>query len=67
MFKQFLSVMLLFAAVLSASAQDTRCYETRIYYTHPGRLEALLARFRNHTTKTWYDKRGLLDSFTRRQ
>ena len=58
MFKQFLSVMLLFAAVLSASAQDTRCYETRIYYTHPGRLEALLARFRNHTTKI-FEKHGM--------
>jgi len=44
--------MLLFAAASSsASAQDTRLYETRIYYTVPGRLEALLTRFRDHTTK----------------
>lgn len=58
MFKQFLTIMLLFAAVLTASAQDTRLFETRIYYTEPGRLEALLARFRNHTTKI-FEKHGM--------
>lgn len=58
MFKQFLTTMLLFAAVLTASAQDTRLFETRIYYTEPGRLEALLARFRNHTTKI-FEKHGM--------
>lgn len=50
--------MLLFAAALTASAQDTRLFETRIYYTEPGRLEALLARFRNHTTKI-FEKHGM--------
>lgn len=58
MFKQFLTTMLLFAAALTASAQDTRLFETRIYYTEPGRLEALLARFRNHTTKI-FEKHGM--------
>jgi len=58
MFKQFLTIMLLFAAVLTASAQDTRLFETRIYYTEPGRLDALLARFRNHTTKI-FEKHGM--------
>lgn len=58
MFKQFLTVMLLFAAVASASAQDTRLYETRIYFTEPGRLEALLTRFRDHTTKI-FEKHGM--------
>lgn len=58
MFKQILSLLLLFAAVLSAYAQDTRLYETRIYYTEPGRLEALLTRFRNHTTKI-FEKHGM--------
>ena len=58
MFKQFLTTMLLFAAVLTASAQDTRLFETRIYYTEPGRLEALLTRFRNHTTKI-FEKHGM--------
>lgn len=52
MFKQLIAAMLLFTAVSSsASAQDTRLYETRIYYTEPGRLDALLTRFRDHTTK----------------
>jgi hypothetical protein len=58
MFKQFFTVMLLFAAVASASAQDTRLYETRIYFTEPGRLEALLTRFREHTTKI-FEKHGM--------
>ncbi len=58
MFKQFLTIILLFAATLTASAQDTRLFETRIYYTEPGRLEALLARFRNHTTKI-FEKHGM--------
>ena len=58
MFKQFLTIKLLFAATLTASAQDTRLFETRIYYTEPGRLEALLARFRNHTTKI-FEKHGM--------
>ncbi|MEZ4902595.1 MAG: NIPSNAP family protein [Spirosomataceae bacterium] len=52
MFKKLLAAMLLFAATSPlASAQDTRLYETRIYYTEPGRLDALLTRFRDHTTK----------------
>lgn len=58
MFKQFLTIMLLSAAVFTASAQDTRLFETRIYYTEPGRLEALLSRFRNHTTKI-FEKHGM--------
>lgn len=35
----------------SESAKSPRCYEMRIYYAEPGKLEDLLARFRNHTTK----------------
>ena len=31
--------------------KDTLCYELRIYYTHPGKLNDLLKRFRNHTLK----------------
>ncbi len=58
MFKQILFIMLILGAVLSADAQDTRLYETRIYYTEPGRLEALLTRFRNHTTKI-FEKHGM--------
>ena len=31
-------------------AADTRCYEMRVYYAAPGKLDDLLAPFRNHTT-----------------
>jgi hypothetical protein len=30
---------------------DTRVFEMRIYYANPGKMEALHARFRNHTNK----------------
>ena len=30
-------------------AKDSRCFEIRTYYTLPGKLEALHARFRDHT------------------
>lgn len=35
-----------------------RCYEMRTYTTHPGRLDALHARFRNHTNKL-LEKHGM--------
>jgi len=31
--------------------RDTRCYELRTYYAAPGKLDALNARFRDHTMK----------------
>ncbi len=38
------------AAVPSPSiAKDSRCFELRTYYAAPGKLEALNARFRDHT------------------
>lgn len=38
------------AVIAIAGAQaDTRVFEIRTYTTHPGKLEALNARFRNHT------------------
>ena len=37
-------------AIAIAGAQtDTRVFEIRTYTTHPGKLDALNARFRNHT------------------
>ena len=30
-------------------AKDSRCFELRTYHTPPGKLDALNARFRNHT------------------
>jgi hypothetical protein len=37
-------------AVESAASGPTRLYELRTYHASPGKLEDLLARFRNHTT-----------------
>jgi NIPSNAP len=55
--KSFLLTLLMLASIV-ATAQDTRLYETRIYYTEPGRLDALLSRFKNHTTKL-FEKHGM--------
>jgi hypothetical protein len=43
---------------LRTPAADTRCYEMRIYYAAPGKLNDLLARFRNHTTAI-FKKHGM--------
>jgi hypothetical protein len=40
-----------------AAEPDTRCYELRIYYAAPNKLEALEARFRDHTCKL-FEKHG---------
>ena len=40
------------------AAPGARVYELRTYYTLPGRLDALNARFRNHTTKL-FEKHGM--------
>jgi hypothetical protein len=37
---------------------DTRVYELRTYYAAPGKMEALHARFRDHTLKL-FEKHGL--------
>jgi hypothetical protein len=37
---------------------DTRVFEMRTYYTHPGKMNALHARFRNHTNKL-FEKHGM--------
>jgi hypothetical protein len=48
-------------AVLAADKpRDTRCYEMRIYYAAPGKLEELHARFRNHTC-TLFEKHGMVN------
>jgi NIPSNAP protein len=41
-----------------AQGKDTRYYELRVYYCHPGRLDALVERFTNHTTKL-FEKHGM--------
>lgn len=37
--------------LVASTVQDTRCYEMRVYYAPEGKLDALHARFRDHTTK----------------
>ena len=57
--KLFLSALLLIASVgVSAQKADSRYFELRIYYCHPGRLDALIERFQNHTTKI-FEKHGM--------
>ena len=39
------------AADSPAAEKDARVYEMRVYYAAPGKLDALNARFRDHTAK----------------
>ena len=41
-----------------AEAQANRIFELRTYTAHPGRLDALNARFRNHTMRI-FDRHGM--------
>lgn len=56
--------LLLLATVLAtaipaiAAEKDTRCFEMRTYYAAPGKLDDLLARFRDHTVKL-FEKHGI--------
>lgn len=47
-----------FSIQVLAQTKDTRCYELRVYYCHHGRLDALVERFTNHTTKL-FEKHGM--------
>lgn len=50
---------LLSACMLSTGlAQEHRFFEMRVYYAAPGKMEDLLARFRNHTM-TIFEKHGI--------
>lgn len=40
------------------AARGTKVFEMRTYYTHPGRLDALNKRFREHTCKL-FQKHGM--------
>lgn len=40
------------------SPSDTRVFELRTYYAHPGKMAALHARFRDHTCKI-FEKHGI--------
>jgi L-rhamnose mutarotase len=46
------------AGAVYAQSKDTRYYELRIYYAASGKLDALVTRFSDHTTKL-FDKHGM--------
>lgn len=46
------------AVAEAAQQQDTRVFELRTYTTHPGKLDDLHARFRDHTVKL-FEKHGM--------
>jgi hypothetical protein len=62
--KTILSVVLttLMASTVASQAADTdtRCFEMRIYYAAPGKLDALQARFRDHTCKL-FEKHNMVN------
>jgi hypothetical protein len=49
---------LLFLLLATLSVMPAEVYELRTYTTHPGKLEALHHRFRNHTMKL-FEKHGM--------
>lgn len=53
--KKLLTAALLLAMTVAA---ENRVFEMRTYHTHEGKLENLLTRFRNHTTKL-FEKHGM--------
>ena len=57
--KTLLTFLLLFACSISfGQTADSRYFEMRIYYCYPGRLDALVERFQNHTTRI-FEKHGM--------
>lgn len=54
----FTALLLISCLSLSAQKTDTRYFEMRIYYCYPGRLDALIERFQNHTTRI-FEKHGM--------
>lgn len=56
--KRILSFFALLLLAAFLRAEDTRCYELRIYTANEGKLAALKARFKDHTCKL-FEKHGL--------
>lgn len=55
----FLVLLALIASSsFSSAAEDTRCFEMRVYYAAPEKLDALHARFRDHTCAL-FEKHGM--------
>jgi hypothetical protein len=49
--RTFLALSIAAAMPAIAAEKDTRCFEMRVYYAAPGKLDELHKRFRDHTTK----------------
>ncbi len=60
MLKKIAAVMAVWilSAGMTMAQTDTRYYEMRIYYCHPGKLDALIERFERHTTRL-FEKHGM--------
>jgi hypothetical protein len=56
--KLWFSALVWVCLLCTGMAQEARFFEMRIYYAAPGKLEDLLARFRNHTTAL-FEKHGM--------
>ena len=56
-----MGLMALLSSVTAlAAGDDSRCYEMRTYYAAPGKLDAMNARFRDHTCKL-FEKHGMIN------
>ena len=53
-----LAIMLATSLPAVAAEPETRCFEMRTYFATPGKLDELLARFRDHTVKL-FAKHGI--------
>lgn len=60
LFLALLGAALAFAAPVARAAADGPVYELRTYTATPGKLDALLARFRDHTVKL-FEKHGIVN------
>jgi hypothetical protein len=58
--RNYLLAFLLLSVFNVFASKDNRVYEMRIYYCEPGRLENLVQRFTNHTTKL-FEKHGMVN------
>lgn len=56
--KTILPLTILAVTMISNASADDRVYEMRVYYAAPGKLDALNARFRDHTCKL-FEKHGI--------
>lgn len=57
--KVIATLLLVFlAAAVIAQPKDTRYFELRIYYAASGKLDALISRFANNTTRI-FEKHGM--------